>query len=122
MFTFSALGVSIDVACHGSLSSPFLSGSLGVHEVKTSPLGDDVIHCNIGLPLPCLPSTMPSIRSRCSELCLIMCPKNDSFLVRTVSSNVLLIPANRKTSSFVSSVFLAFASVSTLRQDTHLRY
>ena len=35
-------GVSTDVACHVSLSSPVLSGSLGVQEVETSPLGDVV--------------------------------------------------------------------------------
>ena len=35
-------GVLIDIACHGSPSSPVLSGSLGVQEGETSPL-DDVV-------------------------------------------------------------------------------
>ena len=46
-----------------------------------------LFHCSLGLPLPHFPSTMPSIRSRCRESCLMMCPKNDSFLIRTMSNN-----------------------------------
>ena len=104
-------GVSTDVACHGSPSSPVLSGSLGVHEGETSPLGDVVIHCNLGLPLPRLLSTMPSIRSRCRESWLMMCPKNDSFLIRTVSSNDLLVPANCNTSSFFTRLVQLILSI-----------
>ena len=95
--------VSIDVACHGSPSSPVLSGTLGAHEGETSPLDCVSLHVNLGLPLPRLPSTMPSITSRCGELCLMMCPKNDCFLMRKVSGNDLLVPANCNTSSFASS-------------------
>ena len=35
-------GVSIDVACHISPYSSVLNGSLGVHELETSPLSDAV--------------------------------------------------------------------------------
>ena len=38
------------------------------------------LHCSRGLPLPRLPSTMPSSRLRCKLSCLIMCPKKESFL------------------------------------------
>ena len=73
------------------------------------------IHCNLGLPLPHLPSTMLSIRSRCRESCLMMCPKNDSFLIRTLSSNDLLIlqiVTPLRLWHVLSILFLAFASVS----------
>ena len=50
-----------------------------------------------------LPSTIPSIRLRYRESYLIMCPKNDSFFIRTVSNNDLLVPTNCNTSSIVTS-------------------
>ena len=59
------------------------------------------LHCSLGLPLPRLPSTMPSSRSLCRESCRMTCPKNDSFLFFTVSNSDLLVPAIRITSSFV---------------------
>ena len=60
------------------------------------------LHWNLGLPLHRLPSTMPSIRTRCRELCLMMCQKNKSFLIQMVPGNDRLVPANRNISSFVT--------------------
>ena len=59
------------------------------------------LHCSLGLPLPRLPSTMPSSRSLCRESCRMTCPNNDSFLFFTVSNSDLSVPAIRITSSFV---------------------
>ena len=36
-------------------------------------------HCILGLPLPLLPSNMPSLWSHCREECLMMGPKINSF-------------------------------------------
>ena len=58
-------------------------------------------HCSLCFPLPCLPSTMPSIRSFSREKYLMACPKNDSFLFLNVSNSDLLVPPVRITSSFV---------------------
>ena len=57
------------------------------------------LHCSLGLPLPRLPSTMPSSRSLCRESCLMICQKNESFLFFSVSKSDFLVPAIRITSS-----------------------
>ena len=69
----------------------------------------------LGLPLlglpPCLPPIMPSIRSRCRESCLMRCPKHYSFILRMVSNNDLLVPANHITSSFVAHLVQLIISI-----------
>ena len=94
-------GVPIDVAGHEPPSLAVLGSTLGLLEGETRPLGDVVTPLQGGLPLPRLPSTMPSSGSLCRESCRMTCPKNDSFLFFTVSNSDLLVSAIRITSSFV---------------------
>ena len=105
------LGVSIDVACYGYPSSSVLSGSLAVHEAETSPFL---------LDSPCLPSTMPSIRSRCKESCFMICKiktiVSQFERCRTMNCSFLKIVTPLRLRGVLSSLFLEFASVFTFQR------
>ena len=73
------------------------------------------LRCRLGLPLPRLPSTMPSSRSLCRESCLMICKKWHFFFF-TVSNSDLLVPAIRITSSFVMLVQL----IRSMRLRVHI--
>ena len=82
----------------------FLFCSILLHCSKFKPAHCRMLslHCSRSLPLPRLPSTMPSSRLRCKLSCLIMCPKKESFLCFTVWKSDLLVSASLSTSSLVT--------------------
>src|ERR1700733_11117327 len=61
------------------------------------------IHFFLGLPLVLVPGTVPCIisYSRQSPCFLIMCPKNDIFLLLLTSSRLLSMPTVSSAHSFV---------------------